>query len=258
MTGNDDIPKTPSFRLDGQRALVTGAGRGLGRAAAHALAAAGAHVVVVSRSRDELQVLVSEIVAAGGNAELAVCDMMDLAAVEALFASRPAVNVLINNAGTNKPAECFDVTPADFDQIMNLNVRSAYFTAQGCARAMVRDGIGGSIINMSSQMGHVGGPRRSVYCASKHAMEGFTRVMAAEWAAHGIRVNTLCPTFIETPLTRPFLQEQDFQDMVKDSILLGRVGQIEEVMGAIVYLASDASSLVTGAPLMLDGGWTAK
>ncbi|MDA8575122.1 SDR family oxidoreductase, partial [Alphaproteobacteria bacterium] len=182
----------------------------------------------------------------------------DLAAVEALFASRPAVNVLINNAGTNKPADCFDVTPANFDQIMNLNVRSAYFTAQGCARAMVRDGIGGSIINMSSQMGHVGGPRRSVYCASKHAMEGFTKVMAAEWAAHGIRVNTLCPTFIETPLTRPFLQEQDFQDMVKDSILLGRVGQIEEVMGAIVYLASDASSLVTGAPLMLDGGWTAK
>jgi NAD(P)-dependent dehydrogenase (short-subunit alcohol dehydrogenase family) len=258
MTERDIIPKTPSFRLDGKRALVTGAGRGLGRAAAHALATVGAHVIVVSRTMAELQTVVAEIASEGGSAEAVVCDMMDLVAVDDLFTSRPAVNVLVNNAGTNKPADTFDVSVADFDQIMNLNVRSAYFSAQGCARAMVRDGASGSIINMSSQMGHVGGPQRSVYCASKHAMEGFTKVMAAEWAGHGIRVNTLCPTFIETPLTRPFFAKQGFQEMVKNSILLGRVGQIEEVMGAIVYLATDASSLMTGSPFMLDGGWTAK
>ena len=150
----------------------------------------------------------------------------------------------------------FDVTVDDFDRIMDLNVRAA-FVAQAAARAMVRDGTGGSIINMSSQMAHVGGPRRSVYCASKHAVEGFTKVMAAEWAEHGIRVNTICPTFVETPMTKPFLSEPGFKETVEQAILLGRVGQVEDVMGAVVYLASDASALVTGAPLMLDGGWTA-
>ena len=251
------IPRMPSFRLEGRRAVVTGAGRGLGRACAHALAEAGAHVIAVARSADELAALVAEIIAAGGSAEAALCDVMDMAALAALFDDRPAAHVVVNNAGTNKPMPAFDVTVDDFDLIMDLNARAAFFVAQAAARAMVRDGTGGSIINMSSQMAHVGGPRRAVYCASKHAVEGFTKVMAAEWAEHGIRVNTICPTFVETPMTAPFLSEPGFRDTVEQAILLGRVGQVEDVMGAVVYLASDASALVTGAPLMLDGGWTA-
>ncbi|MEC7674583.1 MAG: SDR family oxidoreductase [Pseudomonadota bacterium] len=251
------IPRMPSFRLEGRRAVVTGAGRGLGRACAHALAEAGAHVIAVARSADELAALVAEITAAGGSAEAAPCDVMDMAALAALFDDRPAAHVLVNNAGTNNPMPAFDVTVDDFDLIMELNVRAAFFVAQAAARAMVRDGTGGSIINMSSQMAHVGGPRRAVYCASKHAVEGFTKVMAAEWAEHGIRVNTICPTFVETPMTKPFLSEPGFKETVEQAILLGRVGQVEDVMGAVVYLASDASALVTGAPLMLDGGWTA-
>ena len=251
------IPRMPSFRLEGRCAVVTGAGRGLGRACAHALAEAGAHVIAVARSADELAALVAEITAAGGSAEAAPCDVMDMAALAALFDDRPAAHVLVNNAGTNNPMPAFDVTVDDFDLIMDLNVRAAFFVAQAAARAMVRDGTGGSIINMSSQMAHVGGPRRAVYCASKHAVEGFTKVMAAEWAEHGIRVNTICPTFVETPMTKPFLSEPGFKETVEQAILLGRVGQVEDVMGAVVYLASDASALVTGAPLMLDGGWTA-
>ena len=251
------IPRMPSFRLEGRRALVTGAGRGLGRACTHALAEAGAHVIAVARSADELAALVAEITAAGRSAEAAPCDVMDMAALAALFDDRPAAHVVVNNAGTNKPMPAFDVTVDDFDLIMDLNVRAAFFVAQAAARAMVRDGTGGSIINMSSQMAHVGGPRRAVYCASKHAVEGFTKVMAAEWAEHGIRVNTICPTFVETPMTKPFLSEPGFKETVEQAILLGRVGQVEDVMGAVVYLASDASALVTGAPLMLDGGWTA-
>ena len=251
------IPRMPSFRLEGRRAVVTGAGRGLGRASAHALAEAGAHVIAVARSADELAALVAEITAAGGSAEAAPCDVMDMAALAALFDDRAAAHVVVNNAGTNKPMQAFDVTVDDFDLIMDLNVRAAFFVAQAAARAMVRDGTGGSIINMSSQMAHVGGPRRAVYCASKHAVEGFTKVMAAEWAEHGIRVNTICPTFVETPMTKPFLSEPGFKETVEQAILLGRVGQVEDVMGAVVYLASDASALVTGAPLMLDGGWTA-
>ncbi|MGB1007989.1 MAG: SDR family NAD(P)-dependent oxidoreductase [Thalassobaculaceae bacterium] len=232
------IPSMPSFRLEGRRAMVTGAGRGLGRACAHALAQAGAHVVAVARSADELAALVAEITAAGGSAEAAPCDVMDMTALAALFDDRPAAEYKKGH-------------------LSNTEVRAAFFVAQAAARAMVRDVTGGSIINMSSQMAHVGGPRRSVYCASKHAVEGFTKVMAAEWAEHGIRVNTICPTFVETPMTKPFLSEPGFKETVEQAILLGRVGQVEDVMGAVVYLASDASALVTGAPLMLDGGWTA-
>lgn len=257
MTDTDDVPTTPSFRLDGRRALVTGAGRGLGRAIAHALAEAGAHVVVSARTGAELDSLVAEIAGRGGAAEALVLDVTDVAAVRAAFAAMPACHVLVNNAGTNQPTPALEVEVADFDRIMGLNVRAAYFAAQAAAHAIRRDGIGGSIINMSSQMGHVGGARRSVYCATKHAMEGFTKSMAAEWAPYGIRVNTLCPTFIETPLTRPFLADPGFRAQVEQSILLGRVGRPQDLMGAVVFLASDASALVTGTPLMVDGGWTA-
>jgi NAD(P)-dependent dehydrogenase (short-subunit alcohol dehydrogenase family) len=157
----------------------------------------------------------------------------------------------------NRPALAVDVTESDYDEIMELNVKAAYFTAQMVARNMIDSDIAGSIINVSSQMGHVGAQGRTVYCASKHAIEGFTRALAWEVGEHGIRVNTLCPTFIETPMTRPMLADAEFMEQVLSKIALGRVGTVEDIMGAVVYLASDASQLVTGSALLVDGGWTA-
>ncbi len=164
----------------------------------------------------------------------------------------------MNNAGTNRPAPFAEVTIADFDAIMGLNVRAAFFVAQAVARRQIAAGIAGSIIHVSSQMGHVGGARRTVYCASKHAIEGLTKAMAIDLAPHRIRVNTVCPTFIETPLTRPFFESEAFRTDVLSKIKLGRVGQVEDIMGAIVFLASAASALMTGSSVVIDGGWTAE
>jgi NAD(P)-dependent dehydrogenase (short-subunit alcohol dehydrogenase family) len=252
------LPRTPSFRLDGRRALVTGAGRGIGLAAAAALAEGGAEVTLVARSAPELEAAADAIRAAGGRAEALSLDVTDVAAVRVALAARPPFHVLVNNAGTNRPAPFAEVTPEDFDAVMSLNLRAAFFVAQAVARGLLAAGERGSIINVSSQMGIVGGPRRSVYCASKAAMEGMTKAMALDLAPHGIRVNTLCPTFIETPLTRPFFEDATFRASVLDKIKLGRLGHVEDLMGAILFLAGDASSLVTGAPLIVDGGWTAE
>jgi NAD(P)-dependent dehydrogenase (short-subunit alcohol dehydrogenase family) len=167
-------------------------------------------------------------------------------------------DVLVNNAGINRPAHLVDVKIEDFDAIFALNVRAAFFVAQAVARRLIEAKRPGSIINVSSQMGHVGAARRSVYCASKHAMEGFTKAMAIELAPHNIRVNSLGPTFLETPMTRPFFEDKTFRAEVLAKIKLGRLGQLDELTGAIVFLASDASSLMTGAALILDGGWTAE
>jgi NAD(P)-dependent dehydrogenase (short-subunit alcohol dehydrogenase family) len=246
------------FRLDGKRVLVSGAGRGLGRAAVEALAAAGAHVTLLARSADEIEALAKDLRGNGFRAEAHAMDVMDSAAFAAFVALRPAYDAFVNNAGTNRPAPFLEVSETDFDAIMDLNVRAAFFAAQAVARRMVETGTKGSIINVSSQMGHVGGAKRTVYCASKFAMEGFTKAMAIELGAHGIRVNTVCPTFIETPLTRPFLRDEAFRASVLSKIKLGRLGQPEEVASAIVFLASEASSLMTGSALMLDGGWTAE
>jgi NAD(P)-dependent dehydrogenase (short-subunit alcohol dehydrogenase family) len=251
------LPRTPSFRLDGRRALVTGAGRGIGRAAAAALAEAGAHVVAASRTASELEALVDAIAAAGGSAEALVLDVADLPAMQAALAGQPAFHVLVNNAGTNRPAPFLEVSVEDYDLVTDLNVKAAFFVAQAVARGMVAAGHGGSIINVSSQMGLVGGERRTVYCATKHALEGLTKAMALDLAAHGIRVNTLCPTFVRTPMTAPFFEDQWFRDTLLPRIPLGRPGEVEELMGAILYLASDASSLTTGSALVVDGGWTA-
>ena len=253
-----ELHSTPSFRLDGKRALVTGAGRGIGLAAASALADSGAHVTLVSRTANEIEEAAQAIRARGQQAEALMLDVTDLAAMQAAIAAAAPFDILVNNAGTNRPKLLTEVTVDDFDAIMNLNVRAAYFVAQAVVRRLLEAKQPGSIINVSSQMGHVGGMKRTVYCASKHAMEGFTKAMAIELGPHNIRVNSLGPTFIETPLARPFLANEAFLKDVLSKIKLGRVGQMDELTGAIIYLASDASRLMTGSALIVDGGWTAE
>jgi NAD(P)-dependent dehydrogenase (short-subunit alcohol dehydrogenase family) len=253
-----DLAKTPSFRLDGKRALVTGGGRGIGLAAASALAQAGAQVTLAARTQAEIEAAAQAIVARGDKAEALPLDVTDLDAVRAAVDKAAPFDVLVNNAGTNRPAVLMDVKVEDFDAIFALNVRAAFFVAQAVARRLIEAKRPGSIINISSQMGHVGAARRTVYCASKHAMEGFTKAMAIELAPHNIRVNSLGPTFLETPMTRPFFENKAFRDEVLAKIKLGRLGQLEELTGAIIFLASEASSLMTGSALVLDGGWTAE
>jgi NAD(P)-dependent dehydrogenase (short-subunit alcohol dehydrogenase family) len=252
-----ELPPTPSFRLDGKRALITGAGRGIGLAAASALADAGARVTLVSRTRREVEAAAEAIRTRGQKADALVLDVTDLPAMQAAIAVAQPYDILVNNAGTNRPKLLVDVTIDDFDAIMGLNVRAAYFAAQAVARRLIEAKRPGSIVNISSQMGHVGAPRRSVYCASKHAMEGFTKAMGVELAPHGIRVNTVGPTFLDTPLTRPFLADATFKAEVIAKIKLGRLGKVEDVTGAILFLSSDASALVTGTAIVVDGGWTA-
>lgn len=253
----DLLPRTPSFRLDGRRALVTGAGRGIGLALAAALAEAGASVTLVARSADEIEAAAVAIREAGGTADAAVLDVADLDAVAAFFADRPAFRILVNNAGTNRPKPMQDVTPADYHAVLDLNVRSAFFVAQGAAQRLIADGTPGSLIHIGSQMGHVGGRDRSLYCASKWAIEGMSKAFALDLAPHGIRSNTIAPTFIETPLTRPYFDDPAFKASVLAKIKLGRLGTVEDLMGAALFLASDAATLVTGTSLVVDGGWTA-
>jgi NAD(P)-dependent dehydrogenase (short-subunit alcohol dehydrogenase family) len=253
-----ELTRTPSFRLDGRRALVTGAGRGIGLAAASALAEAGAHVTLAARTTNEIEEAAQAIRARGQQANALTIDVTDIEAVRKALGQREPFQILINNAGMNRPKMLADVTIDDFDTIMGLNVRAAFFMAQTVAMRLLEAQLPGSIVNISSQMGHVGAPRRTVYCASKHAMEGFTKAMAVELARHNIRVNSIGPTFLETPMTRPFFENKAFRDEVLSKIKLGRLGQLEELTGAIIFLASDASSLMTGSALMLDGGWTAE
>ena len=247
----------PSFRLDGKRALITGAGRGIGRAIAEAYAAMGAEVTLVARTAAEVEPLAQALSASGPRAEALIADVTRVAEFDALLRDRPAFDVFVNNAGTNRPKPLSEVTEEDYDAVLGLNLRAAVFAAQSVSRRMVEDGRRGSIINMSSQMGHVGAANRTIYCASKWALEGFTKALAVELGPKGIRVNTICPTFVETPLTRPFFDVPEFRTQVLDKIKLGRLGQVEDITGAAVYLASDLSGLMTGSAMMLDGGWTA-
>ena len=246
------------FRLDGKRALVTGAGRGLGATMPAALAGAGAHVMLIARSLDEIEHVCAEIVAAGGTSATAKLDVTHATEVEAFFAARAPFNVLVNNAGTNRPAPLVERADANIEAVFNLNVMAAFRMAREVARGLIAHGQSGSIINVSSQMGHVGSVNRTVYCASKHAIEGMTKALAWELGPHNIRVNSLCLTFIETLLTAPMLANPDFRNWVVGNIALNRVGRADEVCGPVVFLASDESSLMTGSALMIDGGWTAR
>lgn len=249
------LPKTPSFRLDGRRAMVTGASRGIGLGCAVALAEAGAHVVMVARGADALDEAADTLRNAGLSAEALVLDVADLDAVRGAMGASGPFDILCNSAGLARHGPALDTTADDFDAVMAVNLRSAYFLAQEAARGM--GDKGGSIIQISSQMGHVGGVDRAVYCASKHGLEGMTKAMAIEWGPRGIRVNTICPTFIRTPLTESTFADPERVAWITAKIKLGRVGEVEDIMGAVTYLASDASALVTGTSLVVDGGWTA-
>lgn len=248
---------TQQFCLDGKRVLVTGAGRGIGRAVAEGLAGAGAEVTLAARSEPELEAAVDEIRAAGGMAHALPLDVTDSAACRAALAERPGFHVLVNNAGTNRPKPLAEVTEDDLDAVMRLNLHSVILLTREVTGRMLTEGIAGSVITMSSQMGHVGAANRTLYCASKWAIEGFTKALAVELGPHGIRVNTICPTFIETPMTAPFFKDPAFRAEVLNKIKLGRLGQPSDITGAAVFLASEASALMTGSALMLDGGWTA-
>jgi NAD(P)-dependent dehydrogenase (short-subunit alcohol dehydrogenase family) len=258
MTSSQAVTNvTPSFRLDGAVAVVTGAGSGLGQGAALALAEAGASLVLVGRTQATLDATRATIADQGGEATTLVCDVTDASQVKEKIEALPRIDVLVNNAGTNIPEDFLDVSEEHLDLILDLNVRAAFLVAQAVARRMAATG-GGSIVNMSSQMGHVGSARRSVYCMSKHALEGLTKALAVELAPRGIRVNSVAPTFAETPMTRPFFEDRTFRDAVLSQIPIGRLAKAEDVTGAIVFLASPAAAMITGTSLLVDGGWTAR
>ena len=227
------------------RAIVTGAGRGLGRAIALAFAAEGVEVTAVSRTAADLDTL--------DGCHALPCDVTDPSAL----ASLPDADILVVSAGTNVPEPFLDVAPETFDRVLDLNLRAAFFTAQAVARGMAARGHG-SIVFVSSQMGHVGAANRTVYCASKHALEGLTKALAVELAPTGVRVNAVAPTYIKTPMTAPFLADDAFRASVEAAIPLGRIGEPADVTGAVLFLCSDAARLITGTSLVVDGGYTAQ
>ena len=244
--------------LNGKTALVTGASRGIGRTIAQSLARAGAVVVLMGRDQSSLEQLAQELMSDGCSAEIAVCDVQDVPAVTRVIAGLPRLNILVNNAGTNIPEPFAKVSEEHFDQIMDLNLRATFFVTQAAVQKILETGNGGAIINVSSQMGHVGGIDRTVYCASKHALEGFTKALALELAPVGIRVVSVAPTFIETDMTRPMLADPAFEQSVISKIPLGHLGQPQDVANAVVFLVSSHARFVTGSSLLVDGGWTAQ
>ena len=260
-SGRSDMPQfpsTPSFSLSGKRALVAGASSGIGMACAVALAEHGAEVTLAARRMGALQDIAKNMTAQGWSAKVLKLDVSELAATTEAVAKNGPFDILLNSAGLARHGKAVDTHPDDFDAVMDVNVRGAYFLTQAVAKGLLEADRPGALINISSQMGHVGGRERAVYCASKFAVEGFTKAMALEFGSANIRVNTICPTFILTDLTRSTFDDPDKRAWILDKIKLGRPGEIEDIMGAVVYLASDASALVTGTAMMVDGGWTAE
>ncbi len=253
-----DYPKTPSFNLNGKRSLVTGAGRGIGMGASIALAQAGSEIVMVSRTEEQLIALNDHIKNLGLKSSYKPLDVTNDKDLKEFIDNEKPFDILVNNAGTNIPSSLIETKIDDFDYVMSLNVKSVINLTKHVVTKMLDNNIQGSIINVSSQMGHVGGPNRTTYCSTKFAIEGFTKSLSIELAPKGIRVNSICPTFIKTPMTEPFLKDDKFKDQVISMIPIGRLGEIEDLMGPFVFLASDASSLMTGSSLLVDGGWTAR
>jgi NAD(P)-dependent dehydrogenase (short-subunit alcohol dehydrogenase family) len=244
--------------LAGRLAVVTGASGGLGRACARALAAAGAGVALLARSAEPLHELAAGIEREGGRALALPCDVTDPQAVRRAFASLDTPDVLVTCAGGNRPGPFLEVGEEDLDWSWRVNVRGPFLCSQAAARRMVSAGRGGAVVHVSSQMGHVGAELRTAYCAAKHAVEGLTKASAVELAPHGIRVNSVAPTFVETPMTLPFLADPAARAAIVERIPLGRLGAPEEVAAAVLFAASPASALMTGASLVVDGGWTAR
>ncbi|MEE2950967.1 MAG: SDR family oxidoreductase [Pseudomonadota bacterium] len=251
------LPKTPSFSLKGKRALVAGASAGIGFGCSAALADAGAEVVLASRPGERLDASVDAIRSEGGRAEALPLDISDIKAVENAVGRSGPFDILVNSAGQARHGPAIETSPEDFDAVVGINFRGAYFLTRAVAAGLIEAGKPGSLVNISSQMGHVGGQDRAVYCATKHAVEGFTKAMAIEWGRNQIRVNTICPTFIRTLLAEATFSDPKRKAWIMDNIRLDRVGEIEDIMGAVVYLASDAAAMVTGTSLIIDGGWTA-
>jgi 2-deoxy-D-gluconate 3-dehydrogenase len=251
------LPRTPSYRLDGKRAVVIGGSRGIGLGCAVALAEQGASVVIVARSKGQVFETVNEMKSEGFSVSGAPMDVSIIDNVKNLMGEYSDIDILVNSAGIARHTPTVDTTELDFDDVMSVNVRSAYFLAQSAAKQMISKGTGGSIIQISSQMAHVGGIDRAVYCGTKHAIEGINKSMAIEFGPHKIRVNSICPTFIRTPFTEPTFKDPEKVKWIESKIKVGRVGEVEDIMGAVKFLASDVSAMVTGSSILIDGGWTA-
>lgn len=251
-----------NFRLDGRVALVTGAGAGTGLAIAIAYAQAGAEVVLMARTRETLDDAASVIRSAGGRALVRPCDITDSDAVRSIIDELPSLDIVVNNAGTNVPQPFADVSRSSLDLLINLNMRATFIVAQSAVRKMLmhpqRAKLGGAVINITSQMGHVGSPNRTAYCMTKHGLEGLTKAMAVELAPRNIRVNSLAPTFVDTPLIRRIVDTPAKRDYLVSRIPMGRMATESDVAAAAVFLASDAAAMVTGTSLLVDGGWTAQ
>ncbi len=249
------------YNLKNKYSLITGAGKGLGKACALALAEAGSNLILISRTQNDLD-LVKKIVKKRVKCKTYVCDITNYNKIKDIVSQQTKIDVLINNAGTNIPEHFLDVKKNNMDKIVNINIKAAFNVANLVAKKMIltknRKKIGGAIINMSSQMGHVGGKIRSVYNMTKFGIEGLTKGMAIDLAKYNIRVNTVAPTFVVTPMTKQFLKNKQFKKDVLNNIPLGRFAEMPEISSAVVFLASDAASMITGTSLLVDGGWTAK
>ena len=250
------------YNLKNKIALVTGAGKGLGKACALALAEAGTDLIIISRTKKDLDVVSKLIRKFRVKCKSYVCDVTNYNEIKEVINSQKKIDILINNAGTNIPEHFLKVKTENMEHLVKVNTIAAFNVAQLVSLKMVkaknRKKIGGSIVNMSSQMGHVSGPKRSVYSMNKFGMEGLTKGMALELAPFNIRVNTICPTFVVTPMTKKFLKDKQFKKNMLGNIALGRFAEMSEIASAVVFMASDASSMITGTSLLVDGGWTAK